>query len=59
VLCERQGRADEARRYDALAHRCWQKADTGALDAELAELREFYPAYRANVAPKASEPTDK
>jgi hypothetical protein len=59
ALCERQGRADEARRYGELARRCWQKADAGALDAELADLREFYVAYRTNVAPKVSEPSDK
>jgi predicted Zn-dependent protease len=40
VLCERQGRADEAGRYAALARRCWRHADAGRLDAELAELRK-------------------
>jgi tetratricopeptide (TPR) repeat protein len=60
ALCERQGRADEARRYDELARRCWQKADAGALDTELADLREFYPVYRLNAAPKSGgEPADK
>lgn len=60
VLCERQGRAEESRRYGELAERCWHKADAGALGAELAGLRELYPVYRASVAPKApSEPADK
>jgi tetratricopeptide (TPR) repeat protein len=44
VLCERQGRTEEARRYEELARRCWQRADPGALEAELAYLREPYPA---------------
>jgi Tfp pilus assembly protein PilF len=40
VLCERQGRTEEARRYDQLARRCWRKADAHCLAAELASLRE-------------------
>jgi hypothetical protein len=39
VLCEHQGRAEEATRYAALARRCWSRADAGRLDAELAALR--------------------
>jgi tetratricopeptide (TPR) repeat protein len=39
VLCERQGRTDEAGRYADLAKRCWNKADAGALEKELAALR--------------------
>jgi tetratricopeptide (TPR) repeat protein len=54
VLCERQGRKDEAERYHELARRCWKRADPGALEAELADLRECYSCYR-NPAPK-SEP---
>jgi Tfp pilus assembly protein PilF len=49
VLCERQGREEEARRYAELATRCWQKADPGLLGAELAFLRECYPACKENV----------
>jgi tetratricopeptide (TPR) repeat protein len=39
VLCERQGRTDEAARYADLARRCWRHADPGRLDAELAALK--------------------
>jgi tetratricopeptide (TPR) repeat protein len=39
VLCERQGRTEEAARFAELARRCWRKADPGCLEAELAELR--------------------
>jgi tetratricopeptide (TPR) repeat protein len=39
VLCERLGRADEARRYQELAQRSWQKADSHCLAAELLSLR--------------------
>jgi hypothetical protein len=39
VLCEQQGRSEEAERYAELAHRCWARADAGRLDAELAALR--------------------
>jgi len=51
VLCERQGRDEEARRFRDLARRIWEKADPGAVDAELAYLRQPYPA-RKNSAPK-------
>lgn len=40
ILCERQGRDEEAKRFRDLAGRIWQKADLGALDAELAYLRK-------------------
>jgi len=40
VLCERQGRGDEAQRYAKLAQRCWARADSGALEAELAGARK-------------------
>jgi Tfp pilus assembly protein PilF len=39
VLCERLGRDGEAARYAELAKRCWAKADSGRLDAELAAMR--------------------
>jgi Tetratricopeptide repeat len=44
ILCERQGRDEEARRYRDRARRIWQWSDPGVLDAELSYLREFYPA---------------
>jgi Tfp pilus assembly protein PilF len=39
VLCERRARTEEARRYAELAQRCWRRADTHSLAAELASLR--------------------
>jgi tetratricopeptide (TPR) repeat protein len=39
VLCEQQGRGEEAQRYAALARRVWHKADPGRLEVELAALR--------------------
>ena len=43
VVCERQGRAEEVERYAASARKCWHKADSGRLDAELAALRSAKP----------------
>jgi tetratricopeptide (TPR) repeat protein len=40
VLCERQGRTEEANRYHELARRCWRRAEVGTFDAELAALRQ-------------------
>jgi Tfp pilus assembly protein PilF len=40
VLCERQGRNPEAKRFEDLARRIWAKADPGVLDAELTYLRQ-------------------
>jgi tetratricopeptide (TPR) repeat protein len=40
VLCERQGRGDEVQRYAKLAQRCWARADSGALEAELVGARK-------------------
>ncbi len=56
VLCERNGRADEAARFRDLARRCWQKADAGVLDAELAYMRESYPVYRNGKEPRPAPP---
>ncbi len=39
VLCERQGRTEEAGRYAELARRCWRKADPSCLEDQLAALR--------------------
>jgi tetratricopeptide (TPR) repeat protein len=44
VLCERQGRDDEAMRFREMARRIWAKADPGALAAELLYLQQPYPA---------------
>jgi hypothetical protein len=40
VLCERQGRDDEGRRYGELARRCWRRAEAQSLENELACLRK-------------------
>jgi Tfp pilus assembly protein PilF len=39
LLCQHQGRTEEATRYLELAHRCWRKAEPQTLGAELAWLR--------------------
>jgi tetratricopeptide (TPR) repeat protein len=39
VLCERQGRTEEATKYSELAHRCWNRAEASVLAAELAYMR--------------------
>ena len=54
VLCERQGRGDEAQRYAKLAHRCWARADLGALDAELAGTRKG--DWTAQTSSEATKP---
>jgi tetratricopeptide (TPR) repeat protein len=40
VVCERQGRSEEALRFADLARRSWRRADPGALEAEREFLRE-------------------
>jgi Tfp pilus assembly protein PilF len=42
ILCERQNRAEEARRYAELAHGAWRKAEVRSLDAELAALQKRF-----------------
>jgi tetratricopeptide (TPR) repeat protein len=42
VLCERQGRHEEAARYGALARRCWSRAEVQHFEAELAHVRHEY-----------------
>ena len=39
ILCEKQGRSEEASRFADLARRCWRKADPGNLAAESAWMR--------------------
>jgi tetratricopeptide (TPR) repeat protein len=48
VLCERSARMPEAQRYAELAQRCWRKADSPCLAAELAWLRQEHVAAKAN-----------
>jgi tetratricopeptide (TPR) repeat protein len=40
VLCERQGRTEEAQRYSEIARRCWGRAEVRSLDAEREVLLE-------------------
>ena len=35
IVCERQGRSEEASRFAELGQRCWRKADAGLIQAEL------------------------
>jgi tetratricopeptide (TPR) repeat protein len=39
VLCERQGRTEEARRFADVAHRCWNRADSHDFATALAAMR--------------------
>ena len=55
VVCERQGRTEEALRFAELAQRCWRKADPGRIEAELQDLRGVFatvqsPAKNGGVA---------
>ncbi len=52
VLSERQGREEEAKRFSDRAHRIWQQADAGVIDAELEYLRKPYPASAAAGEPQ-------
>ena len=52
VVCERQGRSEEANRFAELAQRCWRKADTGLIQAELEYLRALGTAPSAAVGSK-------
>ncbi|HTU23274.1 MAG TPA: tetratricopeptide repeat protein [Gemmataceae bacterium] len=52
VLCEQQGRDEEARRFADLARRCWKQAGSESFEAELASLRgERYANRRVESAP--------
>jgi Tfp pilus assembly protein PilF len=44
VVCERQGRTEEASRFATVAQRCWSRADAGRLQAELSLLRSCRPS---------------
>jgi Tfp pilus assembly protein PilF len=50
VLCERQGRTDEASRYAALARKCWRRAEVQSFDAEMTALREEYSTTKTQRA---------
>jgi tetratricopeptide (TPR) repeat protein len=44
LLCERQGRTEEAQRYSELANRCWGRAEVRHLEAERAALQSVATA---------------
>jgi Tfp pilus assembly protein PilF len=44
ILCERQGRSEEARRYAECARRAWRHAEVQTFDAESAALSQSFPA---------------
>jgi tetratricopeptide (TPR) repeat protein len=50
VVCERQGRTEEALRFAELAQRVWRKADPGRLEAELQDLRGSYATVQSPMA---------
>jgi Tetratricopeptide repeat len=52
VVCERQGRTEEAGRFAELAQRCWRKADTGLIQAELEYLQAQGNPSSASIEPK-------
>jgi Tfp pilus assembly protein PilF len=57
VVCERQGRTEEATRFAAVAQRCWHKADPGRLDAELAFMRTDFSG--KSPSPKSDMPPQR
>jgi tetratricopeptide (TPR) repeat protein len=56
VLCERQGRNEEAQRYGELARRCWGHAEVRHLDAEQSALRAETTATAASGSSGAATP---
>lgn len=55
IVCERQGRTEEANRFAELAQRCWRKADAGAIQAELEYLqRQCQTASSARIDKKGT-----
>ncbi len=59
VLCERQGRLDEAKRYTELARQCWSRAEVRHFENEVAFVsiqRENTKAQRAQSNPPSAPP---
>ncbi len=54
VVCERQGRMEEANRFAELAQRCWRKADAGLIQAEMEYLQTLATSPRAATEVKRS-----
>lgn len=54
VLCEHQGRGEEARRFAELARRCWNRAASESFNAELSALRdERYANHRVEAGSRS------
>jgi Tfp pilus assembly protein PilF len=49
IVCERQGREEEAHRYAELARRCWSRAEVQHFEAEAASLRVQHGAGKAQT----------
>ena len=52
VVCERQGRTEEATRFHEVAQRCWRKADPGRLETELAAMRVDFTTRPTGLDPR-------
>lgn len=50
ILCQRQGRLDEAARYAQLARRAWRRAEVQSFDAELTAMKETYDKYAGTTS---------
>ncbi len=50
VLCERQGRSEEASRYAELARRFWRRAAPQALENEMTWMRRVFPPTTTTAA---------
>ncbi len=52
IVCERQGRTEEANRFAELAQRSWRKADPGLIQAELEHMRSLGTTVTTSVGAK-------
>jgi Tfp pilus assembly protein PilF len=59
VLCENQGRTEEASRYAELAQRCWRRAEPQSLAAELAAMRGEDPSTKITKRDEKATQEDK
>jgi Flp pilus assembly protein TadD len=57
VVCDRQGRTEEANRFAELAQRCWRKADPGLIQAELDYMRTLGVTTSASIGSKGANGT--
>ncbi len=53
VVCERLGRTEEMNRFAELAQRCWRKADSGLIQAELEHMRSLGASATSSTGVKA------